>query len=140
MIDSSPAQDKRLHALEPDKAGRAVQARDHQARHRLYAQRPGGPWSLLRSACLHCSSLPTPGSIAWLSNTSEIKCRTGGVLQSFSSKLAFGLQALPSVPADLKTLQEVEVEYEEMPGWQQDISGARSWDELPVNAKSYIRC
>lgn len=50
------------------------------------------------------------------------------------------LQALPSVPADLKTLQEVEVEYEEMPGWQQDISGARSWDDLPDNAQSYIRC
>jgi adenylosuccinate synthase len=48
-------------------------------------------------------------------------------------------QALPSVPADLKTLQEVEVKYEEMPGWQQDISGGRSWDELPDNAKSYIR-
>lgn len=55
-------------------------------------------------------------------------------------KEVHGLQALPSVPADLKTLQGVEVEYEEMPGWQQDISGARSWDDLPDRAKSYIRC
>lgn len=46
---------------------------------------------------------------------------------------------LPSVPADLKTLQGVEVTYEEQPGWQEDVSGARSWDDLPANAQSYIR-
>lgn len=48
-------------------------------------------------------------------------------------------QALPSVPADIKTLAEVEVQYEELPGWQQDISEARSWDDLPANAQSYVR-
>lgn len=49
------------------------------------------------------------------------------------------VQALPSVPADIKTLAEVEVQYEELPGWQQDISEARSWDDLPANAQSYVR-
>lgn len=28
--------------------------------------------------------------------------------------------------------------YEELPGWDEDISGARSLDELPANARSYI--
>ena len=29
--------------------------------------------------------------------------------------------------------------YEEFPGWTEDISGARSFDELPTNAQSYVR-
>ncbi|MEU4316919.1 adenylosuccinate synthase [Nocardia sp. NPDC024068] len=28
--------------------------------------------------------------------------------------------------------------YEEMPGWWEDISGARTFDELPVNAQAYV--
>lgn len=28
--------------------------------------------------------------------------------------------------------------YEEMPGWQSDTTKARSWDELPTNAKAYL--
>jgi hypothetical protein len=47
---------------------------------------------------------------------------------------------LPSMPADIRDLEAVEVVYEQLPGWRQDISGARSWDELPPNAKKYIRC
>jgi len=45
---------------------------------------------------------------------------------------------LPSIPADLSTLEAVDVVYEDIPGWQTDISKCRSWDELPANAKSYI--
>ncbi len=29
--------------------------------------------------------------------------------------------------------------YEEMPGWFEDISGAREFDELPANAQAYVR-
>jgi len=29
--------------------------------------------------------------------------------------------------------------YEEFPGWNEDISGARSFEELPANARAYIR-
>ena len=47
---------------------------------------------------------------------------------------------LPSMPADIRDLEAVEVVYEQLPGWRQDISGARSWEELPPNAKKYIRC
>ncbi len=28
--------------------------------------------------------------------------------------------------------------YEEMPGWESDTTKARSWDELPENAKAYL--
>jgi adenylosuccinate synthase len=29
--------------------------------------------------------------------------------------------------------------YEELPGWEEDISGARSFDELPGAAQRYVR-
>ena len=47
---------------------------------------------------------------------------------------------LPSMPANITDLEAVEVVYEEHPGWKEDISGARSWDDLPTNAKKYIKC
>eukprot|EP00249_Psilotum_nudum_P005174 c18638_g1_i1 orf=340-2001(-) len=45
---------------------------------------------------------------------------------------------LPSFPADLKTLGEVEVRYEEMPGWQVDISTVRKYKNLPAAAQAYV--
>lgn len=45
---------------------------------------------------------------------------------------------LESVPADLETLSEVEVVYEKVPGWKRDISGVRTWEDLPKEAKNYV--
>jgi len=41
--------------------------------------------------------------------------------------------------ADMDTLAEVEPVYETLPGWKQDISNARRWDDLPAEAKQYVR-
>eukprot|EP00878_Enallax_costatus_P011072 GHUV01011564.1.p1 GENE.GHUV01011564.1~~GHUV01011564.1.p1 ORF type:complete len:404 (+),score=52.91 GHUV01011564.1:45-1256(+) len=43
-----------------------------------------------------------------------------------------------SVPASIEDLEKVEVEYETLPGWMSDISGARSWADLPPNAQRYV--
>ena len=32
----------------------------------------------------------------------------------------------------------VEPQYEEYPGWKSDTSGARTWSDLPENARNYI--
>ena len=45
---------------------------------------------------------------------------------------------LDEIPASLKVLAEVEPVYEELPGWQQDISGIRKYEELPLNARRYV--
>ena len=45
---------------------------------------------------------------------------------------------LNEIPASLKVLAEVEPVYETFPGWKTDISGIRSYDELPGNAKKYL--
>ncbi|MCI4137651.1 adenylosuccinate synthase [Bacillus vallismortis] len=41
-------------------------------------------------------------------------------------------------PASLKALAECEPVYEEMPGWTEDITGAKSLSELPENARHYL--
>ena len=45
------------------------------------------------------------------------------------SDLAFG-------PCDLAPYQPV---YEELPGWSEDVSRARRWEDLPANARAYLR-
>jgi adenylosuccinate synthase len=42
---------------------------------------------------------------------------------------------LPWGPADLSQYQPV---YEDIPGWEDDISSIRSWDELSAQAQNYI--
>jgi len=56
-----------------------------------------------------------------------------------ATSYTFNGKVLESVPSDLPTLSAVEVGYEDLPGWQSDISGARTWDDLPENAQKYIR-
>ena len=47
-------------------------------------------------------------------------------------------QLLKGVPASLNVLAEVEPVYETFPGWKTDISGIRSYDDLPENARKYL--
>ncbi len=43
---------------------------------------------------------------------------------------------LPLGPADLSPFEAV---YEELPGWDTDLTGIRSWNDLPFEAKGYVR-
>lgn len=45
---------------------------------------------------------------------------------------------LPAFPADLELLESVEVVYETMPGWKEDITGVRSYGDLPDAARRYV--
>jgi len=42
------------------------------------------------------------------------------------------------MPACLETLEAVEVEYEILPGWNEDISKAKNFEDLPINAQKYV--
>ncbi|KAM3855472.1 adenylosuccinate synthetase isozyme 2 isoform 2-T2 [Vipera latastei] len=46
---------------------------------------------------------------------------------------------IPHFPANQEVLNKVEVQYEILPGWKKDISNARTFDELPVNAQNFVR-
>lgn len=47
-------------------------------------------------------------------------------------------KVLTTMPACLKVMSELEVEYETLPGWTEDISQCKSFEELPVNAQRYV--
>ena len=51
----------------------------------------------------------------------------------YNGKIIHGL------PATVKGIESVEPVYEEMPGWQEDITNVKSFEELPVNCQKYIR-
>jgi adenylosuccinate synthase len=65
-----------------------------------------------------------------LSGLEEIQICTGYRLNGESVRYA---------DVDAYGLDDVEVEYKTVKGWQEDISKARSFEELPVNAQSYVK-
>ncbi|CAM6022684.1 unnamed protein product, partial [Sphagnum balticum] len=65
-----------------------------------------------------------------LSGLSEVKL---GV----TYRNADGIQ-IRSFPSDLSVLEQVQVDYEVLPGWNKDITNVRSYQELPVEARRYV--
>jgi adenylosuccinate synthase len=45
---------------------------------------------------------------------------------------------LDEVPASLEIMEQCSPIYEELPGWSEDITGAKSMNELPENARNYV--
>ncbi len=45
---------------------------------------------------------------------------------------------LDDLPTSMKKLAGVQVEYEELPGWQEDITGVRAFNDLPETAKQFL--
>jgi len=48
-------------------------------------------------------------------------------------------KSIAEFPADLNVLSQCEPVYERLAGWNEDISGMRSYDELPENTKTYLK-
>ncbi len=48
-------------------------------------------------------------------------------------------KALETLPSSLEIFEKCQPVYEELPGWGQDITGARTFEELPAKAQSYVR-
>jgi adenylosuccinate synthase len=43
-----------------------------------------------------------------------------------------------NMPTDLSRLEQVQAQYEELPGWQTSTSGITEWNALPLNARKYL--
>jgi adenylosuccinate synthase len=43
------------------------------------------------------------------------------------------------LPGDLEDLERIQPVYEMLPGWEDDLGAVRTFDELPENAKRYVR-
>ncbi|MCP3103207.1 adenylosuccinate synthase [Myxococcus sp. K15C18031901] len=48
-------------------------------------------------------------------------------------------QRVTELPGDYEDLARVKPLYETLPGWDEKLAGVRSFDELPENAKRYVR-
>ncbi|MCB1291503.1 MAG: adenylosuccinate synthase [Mycobacterium sp.] len=79
--------------------------------------------------------------------------RVNGITDYFLTKLDVlsGLQTVPvcvgytvdgkrtnEMPMTQRDIARAEPVYEELPGWWEDISGAREFDELPAKARDYV--
>ena len=47
-------------------------------------------------------------------------------------------EVLPSFPASLETLANIQLEYRSFPGWKESIVDIRKYEDLPKEAKDYI--
>ncbi|QSF45094.1 adenylosuccinate synthase [Paenibacillus tianjinensis] len=47
-------------------------------------------------------------------------------------------EVITHYPASLKMLAECEAVYEELPGWNEDITAAKTLDDLPANTRRYV--
>jgi len=65
-----------------------------------------------------------------LSDFDTIKVCTGYTYQG---------NALETLPAALEVFENCQPVYEELPGWRTDITGAKSFEDLPENARKYVR-
>lgn len=48
-------------------------------------------------------------------------------------------QMLKTIPSRITDFERVKPIYKELPGWSEDISHVKSYEELPINAKKYIQ-
>jgi adenylosuccinate synthase len=64
-----------------------------------------------------------------LSGLDTIKVCTGYTYQG---------RVLDEIPASLEVMEQCTPIYEELPGWTEDITAAKSMDELPKNARDYV--
>ena len=47
-------------------------------------------------------------------------------------------QVLDSFPADLQLLERAEIIYTNLPGWEKPSTGAKSYYDLPPNARKFV--
>ncbi len=48
-------------------------------------------------------------------------------------------KTVSAMPSNIRQAAEVQPVYEEMAGWDEDITGVRSYEDLPVKARDYIK-
>jgi adenylosuccinate synthase len=65
-----------------------------------------------------------------LSGFDSIKICTGYTLNG---------KSLETLPAALEAFENCQPVYEEMSGWKSDITGAKTFEELPANARAYVQ-
>ena len=45
---------------------------------------------------------------------------------------------MESMPADLELYPGIEIVYDELPGWEENLSDIKKFEDLPANCKAYV--
>jgi adenylosuccinate synthase len=64
---------------------------------------------------------------------------SGQQVLKIATSYRLGKQVVQAMPANIRQACQVEPVYEEMPGWQSEIDTIRSYGDLPVEARDYIK-
>jgi adenylosuccinate synthase len=48
-------------------------------------------------------------------------------------------KALDEMPSDPEMLERARAVYEELPGWREKVDHLRTWNDLPPNARAYVK-
>jgi adenylosuccinate synthase len=72
-------------------------------------------------------------------NLTKLDVLTGFSEIKIGTKYKLRGQEINYMPSSLQEYAQVEVEYETMPGWAEDISKCKKFDELPENCQRYVQ-
>ena len=71
-------------------------------------------------------------------NLTKVDVLTGMAEVKIGKAYKYNGEYLSTMPANLTVLSDVEVEYETLPGWSEDISDCKTFEDLPENCQRYI--
>jgi adenylosuccinate synthase len=71
-------------------------------------------------------------------NLTKLDVLTGFPTLKIATNYKYLNEYLKSFPASLDVLKEIEIEYIELPGWEEDLSKVRKYQDLPKNARLYV--
>ena len=71
-------------------------------------------------------------------NLTKLDVLTGFPEIKIGVEYTFDGKILDGMPASLDVYSNVQVRYETMPGWNEDISNTKSFSELPPNCQAYV--
>lgn len=87
--------------------------------------------------------IPTLKFGAWINGYTELAMMKLDVLSGLNEVSICTHYVLDGeqheMPLPAYDMERIEPFYETLPGWSEDISGCRSFDELPENAKAFVR-
>lgn len=81
-------------------------------------------------------ALDTAGADGWI--VTKLDVLSGRSELKVGVAYRIGGERYETYPAHLPSLEGIEVEWETHPGWSEDISNVRDFEDLPENARAYV--
>jgi len=76
------------------------------------------------------------GASGWIMTKLDVLSGLGEIPLAVAYRI--GTERWTEYPAHLASMDDIQVELETMPGWSEDITGVRSFGDLPANARAYV--